>query len=227
MPLEHPRPSLNGSALAGLLAQLSLVDRPSTTPSFVEGLARWLGWKDAIALSAVLQAPPAVPAATATPALLAPLEAEFARVRAALGRAIAEPGDTAGEDGRDFLPFRRRHFLLQQAMEAALGPLRAQARAALLKAGRRHPALARLAALDAALADALAPREQALLAQMPVLLEKLHTRHRPAGANDVDPPGLAAFRHDMQRLLQAELDLRLQPAEGLLDALRAALTDPA
>lgn len=227
MPLEHPRPSLNGSALAGLLAQLSLVDRPTTAPSFVEGLARWLGWKDAIALSAVLQAPVPAAAAAATPALLAPLEAEFARVRAALGRAIADPGDTAGEEGHDFLPFRRRHFQLQQAMEAALGPLRAQARATLLKAGRRHPPLARLAALDAVLADALAPREQAQLAAMPVLLEKLHARWRLAASEPLNPAGLAGFRHDMQRLLQAELDLRLQPAQGLLDALRAALTDPA
>lgn len=216
---ELPRPGgtgasgLSGSALVGLLGQLALVERPAAPPSLVEGLARWLGWKDAIALSAVLQAaPPASPAAA--PALLAPLEADFQRVRLALERAIADPGDTAGDSGADFLPFRRRHFQLQQTMEAALGPLRAQARAALLRAGGQHPSLARLAALDAALADALAPREQAQLALLPALLEKLHAR------------GGATFRQDMQRLLAAELELRLQPIAGLLDALRAALTDP-
>lgn len=224
MPQELPRPGLNGSALAGLLAQLALVERPASPPSFVEGLARWVGWKEAIALSAVLQAPTPAPRGAAAPATLAPLEGEFARVRAALERAVADPGDTAGEDGLDFLPFRRRHFQLQQALESALGPLRVQARAALRRVASQHPTLGRLAALDEALAGTLAPREQALLAQLPVLLEKLHAR---AAAGPHDPNWLARFRHDMQRLLQAELDLRLQPLEGLLDALRAALTDPA
>jgi len=226
MPLEHPRPGLNGSALAGLLAQLNLVPRTAAPPSLVDGLSRWLGWKDAIALSAVLQAAPAA-AAVAAPQRLAALEAEFTRVRAALARTIAEPGDTAREDGRDFLPFRRHHAQQQQAMDTAVATLRAQARAALLRAGRTHPPLARLAALDAALAGALAPREQAQLALMPALLEKLYTRLRSASPGAGAAPWLPAFRHDMQRLLLAELDLRLQPAEGLLDALRTALTDPA
>lgn len=215
MPSELPRPGLNGSALVGLLGQLALSDRLAAPPSIVEGLARWVDWKDAIALSAVLQAAPRPAVATAPgPDLLAPLEADFLRVRQALERAIADPGDTTGDSGTDFLPFRRRHHRLQQAMEAALGPLRAQARSALQRAGQHHPALARLAALDAALAGALAPREQAQLALLPALLEKLHAR------------GGDSFRADMQRLLQAELELRLQPVAGLLDALRAALTEP-
>ncbi len=49
---ELPRTGLNGSALVGLLAQLSLVEKAGRPPAFVEGLTRWVGWKDAIALSA-------------------------------------------------------------------------------------------------------------------------------------------------------------------------------
>lgn len=255
-----PSATLNGSALVGLLAQLALSDRPAAPPSLVEGLGRWLGWREAIAVSAVLQAPPersdgrpgsptgptappsaapaTVPASAATAATR--LQAEVQRVRETLARRIEEALKEAPEDGSDFLPHRRRYFGAQQAMELTLAPLREQARALLARCG---PALAQLAALDAALAGALAPREQALLAQLPVLLEKHHTRLReaaPAAAQPFEaaaapapaararkpqatPAWLTTFRHDMRRMLQAELELRLQPTLGLLDALRGAV----
>jgi hypothetical protein len=248
MQLELPRTGLNGSALVELLAQLALSDNPSSPPSFVEGLGRWLGWKEAIQLSAVLSA--AAPAAPRAPAGMAPsrqagalalakLDAEFTRVRTALALAITQALDeaNAGHDGHalqdspDFLPWRRCCLRLQQAMEAAVGPLRAQARAVLQAQAALQPGLATLAALDAALATALAPHEQAQLALMPVLLERHFRRqymrqnmrqNMRQGQPQDGAPG--AFRHDMQRLLQAELELRLQPALGLLDALRSAHT---
>ena len=234
--LPHlPHTGLNGSALQGLLASWSLVDHPVTPRSPVDGLALWLDWKVAIPLSAALQAPPGS-ATTAACTSAAPLseqalKREFARVHAALSRAIADETDTAREDGASFVPFRQRYGRLQQAMEAAIGPLRARLRRAL--AQRPPPQLGRLAALDAVLATALAAREQALLGQMPALLERHHTRLRQAqlgrpenGLAALQPPhtphsnhGLHRFRRDMQRLLMAELDLRLQPAQGLLETL--------
>ena len=238
MQLELPRTGLNGSALVELLAQLALTDSPRSPPSFVEGLGRWLGWKEAIHLSAALSAaaPAASPAASQAPARTAPsgqagasasarLDAEFTRVRTAMALAIAQALDEAdtGHDRLDFLPWRRCCFRLQQAMEAAVGPLRGQARAVLQGQAARHPDLATLAALDAALATALAPHEQAQLALMPVLLERHFLRqNQPQDLPQDRADG--AFRHDMQRLLQAELELRLQPALGLLEALRATHT---
>lgn len=213
-----PHAGLQGSPLVGLLAQLALVDRATTPPSFVEGMGRWLGWKHAIPLSAVLQAPPAAAvrpprARTGAP----PLAAEFTRVHDALTRAIADDAATASDDGRDFVPWRRRYTGLQHAMEAAITPLRAQLRDAV---ARLSPEGARLAALDAVLAGALAAPEQAQLAQMPVLLGKHFTRLRPARPEpDPQAPWLQTLRQDMQRLLLAELALRLQPARGLLDTL--------
>lgn len=217
-----PGAGLNGSPLLGLLAQLALADRPAAPPSFVEGMGRWLGWKEAIPLSAVLQAPTAVGGPQARP--LAPtaraaLEREFQRVQATLTAAIDDDRATASEDGHSFLPFRRRCFALQQAMDAAVGPLRTQLRAAV---ARQSPALAHLAALDAVMASTLAPREQAQLAQMPVLLEKHFTRLRTTAATTAATTWLAQFRRDMQQLLRAELDLRLQPARGLLATLQPA-----
>jgi hypothetical protein len=218
-----PRASLQGSPLVGLLAHLKLgpAEHPATPPAFVQGLGRWLGWKEAIALSAVLQAPPAAAARAARPAPVSPqalasLERAFERVRATLSQAIADDQPTAREDGHSFLPFRRRCYSLQQAMDAATDPLRAQLRAAV---ARLSPALAQLAALDAAMAKALGPRQQALLAQTPVLLEQHFTRLRSTAQTEATP-WLPRFRHDMQQLLLAELDLRLQPALGLLATLQ-------
>jgi Protein of unknown function (DUF3348) len=213
-----PGTGLQGSPLVQLLAQLALIDRPTTPPSFVEGMGRWLGWQHAIPLSAVLQAAPA--AAVHAPCVRTgapPMAAEFTRVHDALIRAIADDTATLSEDGLDFVPWRRRYTGLQQAMEAAITPLRAQLRDAM---ARLSPAGARLAALDAALARALAAPEQAQLAQMPALLNKHFTRLRPAHpVTDPQAPWLQTFRQDLQRLLRAELALRLQPARGLLDTL--------
>ena len=234
MEREFPPPrraGLQGSALVGLLAHLGLADRPAAPPSFVEGLGRWLGWKEAIPLSAVLQAqalpgPAAVARAPSAQALrhTAALEREFLRVQKALQSAIEDDRSVAQEDGQSFLPFRRRCFGLQQAMDAAIGPLRTQLRTAV---SRVSPALAQLAALDAVMASTLAAREQAQLAQLPVLLEKHFMRLRSAAETTPDDiPWLQRFRLDMQQLLLAERDLRLQPAQGLLATLQAAHTSP-
>lgn len=219
-----PGAGRKGPTLVGLLAQLALIDRHATPPAFVQGMGRWLGWKDAIPLSAVLQAPlaaersAAVGSASAGGAAVptATLERDFKRVHDTLTQTIVNHTRAAAvENGADFLPFRRCCSSLQQAIEAAISPLRVQLRAAV---AALSPQAAQLAALDAVMAAALAPQEQAQLAQLPALLDKHFTRLRQ------DPPAntpwLDTFTQDMQRLLLAELALRLQPAQGLLDTLR-------
>lgn len=120
----------------------------------------------------------------------------------------------------DFSPYRRAYVNHQRAMAAAIGPLRARVRAGL---SSRSPALGQLAALDAVLDDALAARERHLLAKVPGLLEKHFARCCKA------PPvptaqGLAGFCQDMQGILLAELDIRLQPILGLLEAMGYEVT---
>jgi len=69
----------------------------------------------------------------------------------------------------------------------------------------------------------LSPREHALLGAVPALLETHFERLRTAaGALATDPSAawLDGFRRDMQGVLIAELDVRFQPVEGLLAALR-------
>lgn len=138
-----------------------------------------------------------------------------------------------------FAEFRQDYLSIQQAMETEVGQLRKRLRALL---AARTPALARLAAVDAIMERSLAAREQRLLASVPALLATYFERLRRAAqqapdeagpasdvasdvASDIAPaaPGawLAAFRKEMQSVLLAELDIRFQPVQGLLAALRA------
>jgi hypothetical protein len=100
----------------------------------------------------------------------------------------------------------------------------------------KTPALARLAVLDAVMERALGERERNLLGGVPGLLaghfERLRAAEQAAlavAAASEDAaaaltPGawLDVFRKDMQSVLLAELDVRFQPVEGLLAALRTS-----
>lgn len=217
MERELLRTGLSGSALTAWLARHDLVER-AAPPPLVEGLGQWLGWTEAIALSAGLHS--AADAGTRAPTLPA-LEREFEHVSRTLRQAIAG-GDAAPQPARrrppaepvatddGFAPHRQRYTALQQAMESAIKALRAQARAAV---ARLSP---RLAAVDAVMEDMLAEREQLLLARLPTLLETHFERLRRAHA---DTAWLPRFRADLQQLATAELQLRLQPVQGLLHTL--------
>jgi hypothetical protein len=100
----------------------------------------------------------------------------------------------------------------------------------------RTPAMARLAVIDAVMERALSERERNLLASVPGLLaghferlraaeeQALATAETAEASEDAAPvtPGawLDVFRKDMQSVLLAELEVRFQPVEGLLAALR-------
>lgn len=232
-PVQGPLspPVATGSALVHWMARLTQSEPPETGAGLADRLGQWLGWTDAIALSSVLAgdagAAPGAPVRSADAGAQAGQagQAEAARVRSALAAAIDDPRAWAGvpapaasadPSSLDFLPYRRHLQARQQAMETAVTALRDRLRRAL--AGAAHPSAARLAALDAVLERALAPRERALLAQLPALLERHFERLRRA--DPPEPGWLERFREDLRSVLQAELDVRLQPVEGLLKALR-------
>ena len=226
-----------GSALIRLLARLIDACPPEPKQTVAERLSRWLDWTDAISLSAALDGSPTGPLGRgATAAVSARAEEqELIRVRSALADAVTEDDGRLNEPpmDNDFSPYRRDYIARQQAMEAAIGALRNRVRAALSKAS---PAMARLAALDAIMEQVLGARERTLLSTLPALLAKHHARmHQSHQATMPDaqapeetampfPQGgwQAVFRKDMQAVLLAELQLRLQPVEGLLAALRAS-----
>jgi hypothetical protein len=153
------------------------------------------------------------------------------------GPARTAPRVTRAEPPRqataaDFPVFRQHYLSMQQAMETSIGDLRARLRK---KLAARTPAMTQLAVVDAVMERALGPRERNLLAAVPGLLaahfERLReaehkrlTDPQPSGDSAAPAPGawLDVFRNDMQSVLLAELEVRFQPVEGLLEALRAS-----
>ena len=137
-----------------------------------------------------------------------------------------------------FPPHHQRYLDQQRRMALRVDALRVQVRQVLTQASAP---LAQLAMLDAVMDRALGGREQKLLASVPGFLEKrfeqLRLQHlsgppaanepdraAPAAATTPSSSGLPAlwlnlFEQDMQAALRAELEVRLQPVLGMLDAL--------
>lgn len=215
-----------------------MIDVGVTPPqqSLPQRLSQWLDWTHSIALSTALDGEPAAGAGSVPPSVSVE-EEECALARAALAKAItgdgAKPAPTvegSADATLDYAPFHQRYRTMQRSMQAATGRLRGRLRDRLAEG---TVGMARLAEVDAVMERALSPREQTLLAAVPALLGEHFERLRQAGDSSlVDEPAsqdkpaaptgawLDVFRRDMQSVLLAELDLRFQPIDGLLAALR-------
>ena len=240
--LQAPRRAgFSGPTLIRLLVRLTGNDAPESGQSLSAQLSQWLGWTEAIALSAALNGNP--PASAGSRAAGAE-EAECARVRTVLAAAIADDKAAGGRQrGRprpsvpdpvdavvDYAAFRQRYVTSQQTMETEIATLRGRLRTAL---AARTSGMARLAMVDAVMERVLGAREQALMATIPGMLEAHFKRLRqaeeaalagalPTGVPAQVAPGawLTVFQNDMQSVLRGELDIRYQPVEALLAALR-------
>lgn len=231
-----------------------MTDVPVSKQSFADRLGQWLDFTDALSLFSALNAGTVdaseVQSEASSPESATARKA-FARVRGALVDSMTADGELKPgkarielpapaphapvESAADFAPYHRYYLAHQRDMSASIGPLRATVRAAL---SRHSPTLKRLAALDAVLDQALGARERDLLATVPVLLagrfEHLYKAHQAlvVQAQTADDPGgwmqpggwLAVFRREMQAVLLAELDVRLQPIAGLIAALDNEVT---
>ncbi len=213
------RKGFTDSALVRLLAPLADIEVHEPEQAFADRLSQWLDWTAAVSMAAALNGK-AAPALSGARASVNAEEIECTRVRSALLKGIAE--DDAATHRSDtvpgFTPYRRRYAARQRAMETGIGPLRVRLRAAL---AARSPAMARLADVDAVMEQSLGAREHSLLSSVPVLLEKHFVRLRQADAAAPSGRWLDVFRKDLHGVLLAELDFRLRPVEGLLEALRA------
>lgn len=215
------RSDFSSSRLVRLLGDWAPLDAEAPGMDVAERLGLWLNAFDAIGvqaahrtINAITKAAPAQPAdarSSRTPSV----EEDYQGVRAALAHAIArEPLPLAGATPADatYAPYRQRHLELQRQMEQMIGPLRDHVRQAL---GQASPRLRQLAALDAALEQVLAPREQMLAPTVPALMERRFEQLRLAQAEG----WLEVFGQDWRQALLAELDLRLEPVAGLIEAL--------
>ncbi|QYF93338.1 DUF3348 domain-containing protein [Massilia sp. PAMC28688] len=239
-----PPSSFHSSQLLRCLADLDLLPGTEPVSDFAQGLGQWLHFTDAIALSSVLDAglgaiPSQGQAQLAETA--ARLATEFERIQSFMTASIIKSCSPGGakshikwplpiEGEVSYVPYRRFYEAHQRDMELSVEPLRVNLRAALARA---TPGLRKLAELDVVMDKFLRPREAQLLARVPMLLQKrfdaLYAAHLDhlsvSGQPDspaawMQPDGwLASFCQNLQTLLLAEADLRLQPSAGLLDAL--------
>jgi hypothetical protein len=247
-----PRTNFHSSKLLRCLADLGMVDAAEAGNGFAEKLGDWLHFSDAITLSAVhndsTAGTPALRPDQQSAARVAAV-AEFDRIQAVLANSITQscspnPGKThiklptpAFDLPLDlraaYAPYGRFHEAHQRDMEMLIQPLRVNVRAALAKVS---PVRRKLAELDAMFDKILREREKQLLAKLPVLLKKrfehLFNEHQQKLAETQQPDNpatwtktggwLARFCQDMQMLLLAEMELRLQPTMGLIEAFNEA-----
>lgn len=240
-----PRTSFHSSRLVRVLADLSALKAMPPGHALAEQLALWVNYTDAITLCAVHNAQPAGLAALATlPGQAVAQDASdakdvcaaFESLQSDLERAItrsklppldvhALSNGTAREISAAYEPFRRYYQTQQRDMQLAIALLRNKVREALACS---TAALRQLAALDAALEGILRERESRLLASVPQLLMRRFVEmvqkapklpHLPAPQALQAAAAQARFGTEMQTVLLAELELRLQTTRGLVEAL--------
>lgn len=245
------RTNFNSSKLTRTLADLGVLDPKDASDALAEKLGQWISFTDAISLSAVPKANPVELALGVPSSVTVSLGQEFARQRGALESSMTHNGaSTTGktpielprpqpgaslEEASAYAPYRRYHQAHQRNMELKVRPLRAKVREAVAKAS---PRLKPLAMLDATFEQVLSDNETRLLSTVPALLEQrfkhLLQTHQQSLAeqprtDNIDlwmKPGgwLGRFCNELQTVLLAELDLRLQPSVGLIEALHSEMT---
>lgn len=215
-----PSQPLAPEPLARLLLQWGVA--PVRTAPVAERLGGWLGWAEAIGLSQLLATAPASGttdaarreaqdwAAAALDRLQTDLTAAFDD--ALLAQDAAEPAPEGVPLADLLAPFRLHHAQQQRSMAARIATLRERLRPRMAEASGT---LARLAQLDAVFERAVLVQERQALTGLPALLTRRAETHHAA-----DPRHWRQrFWADLQRALRAELDLRLQPVQGLIEAL--------
>ena len=211
------RTNISSSRLVRLLGDWTPGDAEASGMDLAERLGLWVNAFDAIGLQAAHQSirtlTAAAPARPPGPPHIPTQDAaeDLAQVRAFLARLIAKAPDAFTEADTSYAPYHQLHLKLQRDMDQAIAPLRDRVRQAL---SRVSPRLRQLAALDAVLEQVIAPREQALLPTVSTLIARRFEQLRHTeGWREV-------FGNDWRQALLSELDLRLEPVVGLLDALR-------
>ena len=242
------RAPLNSSRLIRFLTENEMMGAaPSSGENMGHRLGDWLNFRQAIALHSLLGIEPAPLSAPLRRAALMSgedLREHVHKVRAALEQSIVQ-GSAQGsglsridmpraeldepiDPKTAFEPYRRFIAAHQRQMEAVISTLRQQVRAQVSKL----PGLQALAALDAQFESVLNDREALLLGKVAKLLEKRFIqalkqhlkKQTEAQASDQPTPALnttvwlTPLRHELRTALLAELDTRLQPTLGLLEA---------
>jgi hypothetical protein len=142
---------------------------------------------------------------------------------------LPRPGPEASADASDYEPYGRFYAAHQREMGGKIQRLRAQVREA-VRGGSAE--LAQLVVLDEALGDTLTLHSRKFFAAIPRLLARryahLLNEYTVACDNPQNNSGswselLELFCQDMQSVLLAEVEARLLPTQGLIEALHSEI----
>lgn len=219
------------SRLIRFLSDLAVADIEAAHRDFADRLGQLLDFGDSIVLADALKQRRTWVAAPGTTSA-AMVRAEFLSVQERLVSTVVNSCTSGLDNPRirwpavartdsqpaSVEPYRRFYVALQRDLDASIRNLRTTVRDVI--SGLSEP-LSQLAAIDVALEDTLWDHTRAFFAVIPAFLEK-RFEHLFTGESSVSPlNGLEQFRRECQGLLLAELEVRLQPALGLLEALEA------
>ena len=254
MPRASPRKKFHSSNLIRVLSDLALVEICQPGNAFAEELGLWLNLDDAITLHAVHAAGSTTPLSRSGSTDKIALDEEFTRLRANLAQLDLPGGATNPSISRidrlpnqrgatddapaTYEPYRRCYVAHQRTMESSIRPFRIKVREVL---SGTSPTLAKLADLDAVFDRSLAEREKKLLAKLPSLLDarfkQLRQSHQQSLADLQDAENakgralsmnpeawLGRFCLELQAVVRAELDARLDPTLGLIEAYNLETT---
>lgn len=238
------RANLNNSRLIRFLTDLSGTPLDASSEQrFAERLAQLFDFSDAVTLSAA-QKDCSAGLFDASDASTARVEEEFLRVRSSLMNSIVQSftpsvGNpriklpqidvNASVDSLSYEPYLRFYAAHQRDMDAGVRTLRGFIRDSM--ANFSAP-LKQLSVLDAAFDEILSDRSRKLFSNVPKLLERrfeqlfnahqqsLNDAQRTDNSATWSQPGgwMAIFCSEMQGVLLAELEVRLQPVLGLVEA---------
>ncbi len=249
-----PRSILHSTQLVRTLLDLDAASLSAPPSDLGKALGQWITFVDANNLSELSFEYDRQTSYGATPVNVTAIEKEFSKLRSSLeadiiqssqpvsmGTRLSLPAPHAKQaidDASSYAPYRRYIQAQQQNMEVKVRQIRATVRD---RVSRATPAFKQLVDLDASFERVLSEREAARLANIPAILEKrfkqlLATHQKFLTEQDapdsVDlwllPEGwLTRFQKELQAVLLAEMDLRLQTTVGLIEACTKQLTQQA
>ena len=222
--------SLNGSRLIRHLTDLEVPYVARSPRHFAGRLGRLIDLADSISLSTALGKLPAMAFEPVAVAADEPVRERFLSARTSIIQSVirsfdpgagiariklppAPPADAPPDEAAAYEPYLRFYRAHQREIDLRVQRVQSQVRAA---AAGLSPELARLAALDAVLGETLALHTRKYFAVIPRLLSKhfaqLAGEYPPAESHE-------RFCGDMRELLLAEIETRLLPVLGLIEAL--------
>jgi hypothetical protein len=235
----HQNPA-KSSRLVRFLTDMLDADVQVSHQRFIERLGQSFNLADSVKISTVHEQQ--IKELTTTPDVeKAAIKDEFERVRASIISSVVqsfEPGpasvrtrfpelraEMTTEESMSAEPYMTFYVAQQSNIDFRIRDLHASTRDALTKLS---PHIARLAALEAVLADPLlTPAKRAFVIVPRLLRRRFETLLEDHLGDKAEEPGvrerweltLAQFRQEMQGLLLAEIETRLLPTLGLIEAL--------